>query len=161
MEYRIYQTIDEIIVYYDDEVFLSIKSKHRGGNPVHSFYKNDILILVSSVIPTPIGKFTRIRYQNLGVQISWKRKLFRKYLIINGDYYGCKWHHLNFNKKCVTITRNNEKIGELYIAKSLLSWYFKLFSTPDNYRFEVYKEDNSIIFFSLIRLLIEFPVLNL
>ena len=159
MEYKIYQTDDEIIVYFNDEVFLNIKSKIRGRfYPVYSFYKNDVLILISSVIPTPFRIFTGIRFQNLGVQISWKRKWFKKYLFINGDYYRCNWHP--FSTNCSTITRNDEKIAELYYTRKWFSRLLKSLTTPENYRLEVYKEDNSISFFSLICLLIEFPVMN-
>lgn len=160
MKFKIFQTKDAVIVYHNENEFLNVETKVNCAYDVtHSIYQNGILILICSSIMLGPKKFIRIKYQNLVIPILWKRKILKKHMFVNTDYYDCNWHY--FSKNCCSILVNKRKVADIFISRSWLSWNFEKWDTPDTYQLTVYDERNHIAFFSVIRFLIDLPYLNI
>jgi hypothetical protein len=158
MEYIIYQTTEEILVYYNEKLLLNVTTEINWAYyTTHKVYKEGVLVLICSFFQIGLKKIKRIKYQNLGIEILWKRKNFKKYLFVDGCYYGCRWHY--FSKNICTITKNDQVIAKAFTTKKWWSSYFEKSDKPETSTFKVFSEDDSINFHSLIRLLIEYPSL--
>lgn len=155
MEYIIKQWVEDIYVYKENKLIIQVKKQIKwSGTYILKFYLPDNLILVSSYYVSIFCKRIKIRYSQFDAKLMLIKKEGIRYLKINNDLYGFKWHILK-NPAC-TITKNNIPLGTLFTKKEFD--YIVIGNLkPSIFFFEAQGDSETENLYCLIRLLIEFP----
>jgi hypothetical protein len=155
-DYKIYREKYEVFIYKENELFLKLKMRRDWILTVFiDIYKDDELILKSWYNMAFFFKFCSIDFQKLSKLIQFKG-FFKRLLQVGNDKYGYKW--IYYRKKACVIRKNSKIIAELKYVSS--SWTIHFSYKPDTFTFTVFSEEEDTCFYSLIRLLIELPILD-